>query len=205
MSGTGTTVLPMTAAPWEPPLAGTEEAQLIGALERSRAIFRWKADGLDSTGLGLRIAKSSMTLGGLLKHLALVEDHQFGEKYDGTPLGEPWSAIDWDSDPDWEWRTGATDAPAVLYGLWDDAVTLSRQRLAAALAQAGGLDQRVGAGRDGAHGNLRRLVTDMIEEYARHVGHADLLREAVDGATGEEPPADWRPKSGHYRLPGAAA
>jgi hypothetical protein len=193
----------MTQAPWEPPLAGTEEAQLIGALERGRAIFRWKADGLDSAGLGLRVAKSSMTIGGLLKHLALVEDHQFGEKYDGTPLGEPWSEIDWDSDPDWEWRTGAADPPAALYGLWDDAVELSRRRLAAALAQDGGLDQRVAAGRDGAHGNLRRLVTDMIEEYARHAGHADLLREAVDGATGEEPPADWRPKSGHFRLPAA--
>jgi hypothetical protein len=52
--------------------------------------------------------------------------------------------------------------------------------------------------------SLRRLLTDLIEEYGRHTGHADLLREAVDGLTGEDPPAQWRPKSGHYRLPGAA-
>ena len=146
-----------------------------------------------------------MTLGGLLKHLALVEDHQFGAKYDGTPLGEPWSAVDWDADPDWEFRTAADDLPEALYALWDDAVERSRQRLAAALAKDGGLGQPVAAGRDGAHASLRRLVTDMVEEYGRHTGHADLLREAVDGLAGEDPPEGWRPVSGRYRLPGAPA
>jgi Protein of unknown function (DUF664) len=203
MSGTGVSVSLMTGMPWEPPLAGSEEAQLIGALERLRTTFRWKADGLDGAGLGQRIATSSLSLGALLKHLALVEDHQFGAKYDGTPLGEPWAAVDWDADPDWEFRTAADDPPEVLYALWDDAVERSRQRLAAALTKDGGLGQRVAAGGDGGHASLRRLVCDMIEEYGRHTGHADILREAADGVTGEDPPAEWRPKSGHYRLPGA--
>jgi hypothetical protein len=132
-----------------------------------------------------------------------VEDHQFGEKYDGAPLGAPWAAVDWDADPDWEFRTAAGDPPQALYALWDDAVERSRQRLAAALAKDGGLGQRVAASGNGEHPSLRRLVTDMIEEYGRHTGHADLLREAADGLTGEDPPQDWRPKSGHYRLPGA--
>jgi len=193
----------MTGAAWDPPLAGSEETQLIGALERLRTTFRWKADGLDAAGLAQRAAASSLTLGGLLKHLALVEDHQFGEKYDGAPLGAPWAAVDWDADPDWEFRTAAGDPPQALYALWDDAVERSRQRLAAALAKDGGLGQRVAASGDGEHASLRRLVTDMIEEYGRHTGHADLLREAADGLTGEDPPHDWRPKSGHYRLPGA--
>jgi hypothetical protein len=193
----------MTEPPWEPPLAGSEEAQLIGALERLRTTFRWKADGLDAAGLSQRAAPSSLTLGGLLKHLALVEDHQFGAKYDGTPPGAPWAAVDWDADPNWEFRTAADDPPEALYALWDDAVERSRQRLAAALARDGGLGQPVAAGGDGARASLRRLVTDLIEEYGRHTGHADLLREAVDGRTGEDPPARWRPVSGRYRLPGA--
>jgi hypothetical protein len=195
----------MADAPWEPPVAGTDESQLIGALERLRTTFRWKADGLDAGGLGQRAAKSSLTLGGLLKHLALVEDHMFTVKYDGAPLGTPWPEIDWDADPEWEFRTAAEDPPETLYALWDDAVERSRRRLAAALAADGGLDQRVAASRDGEHASLRRLVFDLVEEYGRHTGHADLLREAVDGLTGEDPPDGWRPRSGGYRVPGVTA
>ena len=110
--------------PWEPPLAGTEVEQLVGALERLRTTFRWKADGLDAAGLR------------------------------------------------------------------------ARARLDAALAE-GGLDQPVHVSLpDGRHFSLRRLVCDLIEEYGRHTGHADLLREAVDGTVGEDPPPGWRPSSG---------
>jgi Protein of unknown function (DUF664) len=195
----------MADAPWEPPVAGTDESQLIGALERLRTTFRWKADGLDAAGLGQRAAKSSLTLGGLLKHLALVEDHMFTVKYDGARLGPPWPEIDWDTDPEWEFRTAAKDPPETLYALWDNAVERSRRRVAAALAADGGLDQRVAADRDGEHANLRRLMFDLVEEYGRHTGHADLLREAVDGLTGEDPPDGWRPRSGGYRVPGVTA
>jgi Protein of unknown function (DUF664) len=183
-------------------MAGTEEQQLIGALERMRTTFRFKADGLDSAGLSTRVGASSLTLGGLLKHLALGEDYMFGVKYAGEPLAEPWSQVDWDADPDWEFTSAADDKPETLYALWDGAVERSRRRLAAALAKDGGLDQRVAASADGEHASLRRLVTDLIEEYGRHTGHADLLREAVDGVTGEDPPQDWRPVSGSYRMPG---
>jgi sulfur carrier protein ThiS len=200
----GASLWSMTGTPWEPPSAGTEETQLIGALERMRTTFRFKADGLDAAGLSQRIGASSLTLGGLLKHLAICEDNRFTVKYEGSPLPEPWAAVDWDADPDWEFRTAADDPPLVLYALWDDAVERSRQRLAAALAKDGGLDQRVAANWNGEHASLRRLVTDFIEEYGRHTGHADLLREAVDGVTGEDPPDDWRPVSGSYRVPGVA-
>lgn len=195
----------MTGTPWEPPLAGSDETQLIGALERLRTTFRWKADGLDAAGLGQRAARSKLTLGGLLKHLALVEDYMFTVKNDGTPLGEPWPEIDWAADPEWEFTTAADDSPEALYALWDDAVERSRRRVAAALARDGGLDQRVADDRDGEHASLRRLVFDLVEEYGRHTGHADLLREAVDGLTGEDPPDGWRPKSGRYRMPGVTA
>ena len=76
--------------PWEPPFAGSEAEHLVGALERLRATFRWKADGLDSAGLDARIGASSLTLGGLLKHLAVNEDYLFTVKLRGEPLGAPW-------------------------------------------------------------------------------------------------------------------
>jgi hypothetical protein len=181
--------------PWEPPLAGTEAEHLVGALDRLRATFRWKADGLDADGLQARIATSSLTLGGLLKHLALVEDHYFTTKLSGEAVGAPWDAVDWDADSDWEFTSAASDSPDELYALWDGAVERSRARLEKALAD-GGLDQLVHAS-DGAghHASLRRLVCDLIEEYGRHTGHADLLREAMDGRVGEDPPDQWRPRT----------
>jgi uncharacterized protein DUF664 len=180
--------------PWEPPLAGTESEHLIGALDRLRWTFRWKADDLDANGLRTRIAASKLTLGGLLKHLAVNEDYMFTVKFKGEPLSAPWDANGWDTDDDWEFTSAADDTPEALYALWDGAVERSRAVLAAAVAD-GGLDQLAHVkGPDGSHASLRRLVCDLIEEYGRHTGHADLLREAVDGRTGEDPPGGWRPK-----------
>jgi len=181
------------APPWEPPIAGTETEHLVAALDRLRTTFRWKADGLDSEGLQARIGASSLTLGGLLKHLALVEDHYFVGKLAGEPLGAPWDAGDWEGDPDWEFTSAADDTPAELYALWDAAVARARERLDAALAN-GGLDQPVDlTWSDGRKPSLRRVLCDLLEEYGRHTGQADMLREAVDGRVGEDPPADWRP------------
>jgi hypothetical protein len=181
--------------PWEPPFAGTEPEQLLGALNRLRTTFRWKADDLDAAGLQTRIGASSLTLGGLLKHLAAVEDSTFTAKLSGAPIGSPWDANGWDGSNDWEFATAADDTPEHLYALWDGAIERSNARLDKALADDG-LDQLVHvSGPDGQHASLRRLVCDLIEEYGRHTGHADLLREAVDGRVGEDPPARWRPRS----------
>jgi hypothetical protein len=181
--------------PWEPPLAGTEVEHLIGALERLRTTFRWKVDDLDADGLRTRIGASALTLGGLLKHAAITEDFIFTVKLTGDSVGEPWESL-WDGTDDWEFTSAAQDSPELLYGLWEDAVARSRARLDAALAR-GGLDQLVHvASADGEHASLRRLLCDLIEEYGRHTGHADLLREAVDGRVGEDPPPGWRPRSG---------
>jgi Protein of unknown function (DUF664) len=182
---------PWEPPPWEPPLAGTETEQLVGALERLRTTFRWKAGHLDAAGLQTPIGASSLTLGSLLKHLALVEDYIFTTKLSGEPLGAPWDATATDGDDDWEFTSAANDTPEQLYALWDGAVERSRTRLDAALAD-GGLDQLVHVSSpDGRHASLRRLVCDLIEEYGRHTGHADLLREAVDGLVGEDPPTGW--------------
>jgi hypothetical protein len=182
--------------PWEPPLAGTEAEHLVGALDRLRTTFRWKADDLDAAGLQTRIGASALTLGGLIKHLAAVEDHHFTAKLRGEPIGAPWDALGWDVSDDWEYTFAADDTPEQLYALWDGAVERSRARLDAALAD-GGLDQLVYiSDADGHHASLRRLLCDLIEEYGRHTGHADLLREAVDGRVGEDPPDGWRPRAG---------
>jgi uncharacterized damage-inducible protein DinB len=181
--------------PWEPPLAGSEAEHLVGSLERLRATFRWKADGLDSAGLQTRIGASSLTLGGLLKHLASVEDDVFTRRLSGRRIGEPWES-EWAGDADWAFTSAADDTPERLYALWADAVERSRARLEAALTE-GGLDQLVHVSApDGRRASLRRILCDLIEEYGRHTGHADLLREAVDGLVGEDPPADWRASTG---------
>lgn len=189
----------MTDTPWEPPLAGTETEHLLGALERLRTTFRWKVDGLDRAGLSLRIGASALTLGGLLKHLAAVEDDVFTRKLRGTAPGEPWRSMGGERAPDWDFDSAAEDTPEQLYALWDGAAARSRTALTAALAD-GGLDQYVAvATPDGRHASLRRLVCDLIEEYGRHTGHADLLREAVDGLVGEDPPSGWAPSTGGPR------
>jgi hypothetical protein len=178
--------------PWEPPLAGTEVEHLLGALDRLRATFRWKAGGLDADGLNSRIASSDLTLGGLLKHLAFVEDLTFTYKLYGVAPGEPWQTIDWDEAPDWDFTSAADDRPEELYAIWDGAVARSRARVNQALAD-GGLDREAHVADDGVHASLRRLICDLIEEYGRHTGHADLLREAADGLVGEDPPPGWLP------------
>ena len=146
-----------------------------------------KADDLDAAGLHTRIGASALTIGGLLKHLAITEDYIFTRKLSGEPVGDPWESL-WDGTDDWEFMSAAHDPPDQLYAFWDEAVQRSRARLDAALAQ-GGLDQLVHVSSDdGEHASLRRLLCDLIEEYGRHTGHADLLREAVDRRVGEDPP-----------------
>ena len=130
-----------------------------------------------------------MTLGKILKHLALVEA-RYTIDFDGMAPGAPLDTPEARSDPDWAWRTAPDDTPEHLQTLWADAVRRSRAALATVLAD-GGLDQpaKFSATADGTHPNLRRILVDLVDEYARHVGHVDLFREATDGLVGEAPPA----------------
>jgi hypothetical protein len=174
----------------EPSMTAGEVEMLLFALDRSRAQFAWKCGSLDAAGLSKPHPPTAMTLGGLLKHLALVEDRQTAVFLTGQPIGPPWDAVDvdFDADPDREWRTAAGDTPEELYALWRGAVERSRAAWARVLAD-GGLDQPSKfTTRSGKSPNLRRVLVDLHDEYARHVGHADLLREAVDGLVGEDPP-----------------
>ncbi|MEA2453099.1 MAG: hypothetical protein QOG04_1809 [Actinomycetota bacterium] len=169
----------------EPPLTGDETATLLGYLDYQRATLAWKCSGLDSAGFNATVGVSTMTLGGLLKHMALVEESWFSRWLHGREMQPRWQEIDWKADPDWEWRTAAEDSPEELRALWQDAVERSRALIAEALetGDLGQLSKRTWP--DGRAPSLRWIVTHMIEEYARHNGHADLLRESVDGETGE--------------------
>jgi hypothetical protein len=94
--------------------------------------------------------------------------------------------VDWRADPDWDWHSAAEDTPEQLHALWQDAVARSRSLVAEALADGG--PGRLAAWIDDYHGeapSLRWILVHLVEEYARHNGHADLLRESVDGLTGE--------------------
>ena len=164
-----------------------EAEMLLFALDRSRAQFAWKCGGLDAAALNRPHPPSTMTLGGLLKHMALV-DERYTIDFTGEAPGPPLDVAD-PTDPGWEWRTAADDTPEELYGLWRRAAEHSRTAMVKALAD-GGLDQQAKytTSDDGASPNLRRIVVDLHDEYARHVGHADLLREAIDGLVGEDPP-----------------
>ena len=171
----------------EPPIAGDETATLLGSLERQRATLAWKCTGLDLAGMRATVGASSITLGGLLKHLALVEDDTFAGKLLGRDRQPPWDRVDWRADPDLDWHSAAGDTPEELFALWQDAVARSRSLVAEALAD-GGLDRLARrTWPDGRAPSLRRILIDLIEEYARHVGHADLIRESVDGLVGEDP------------------
>jgi uncharacterized damage-inducible protein DinB len=169
----------------EPPLASDEAATLLGFLDFLRATLAWKCAGLDAAGLAATVAPSPMTLGGILKHLAYVEADWFTRTLLGRDRPPPWDAVDWAADPDWDWHSAADDTPDQLRALWQDAVATSRAIVAAALADGdlGQLARRRWP--DGRAPSLRWILTHMIEEYARHNGHADLLRESVDGLTGE--------------------
>ena len=171
----------------EPPMSADEVATLLGFLDFQRATLAWKCAGVDAAGLNARVGASSMTLGGLLKHLAYVEDLWVSRRLLGRPPEPPWDTVDWDADRDWDWHSAGDDGPEELMALWQDAVGRSRVLVADALA-AGDLSQLASGMPEGwwpEPPSLRWILVHMVEEYSRHNGHADLLREAVDGATGE--------------------
>jgi hypothetical protein len=186
----------VTDTPWEPPLSGTEAEHVLGALDRLRWTFRWKADGLTSDGLTARLGPSTLTLGGLVKHLAAQEDYASTHKLSGAPMPPEWDENGWDGDNDWEFSSAASDSAESLYALYDAAVARSRAAWAAFLRD-GGLDREVHVAEVmGEPVSARRVLCDLVEEYGRHTGQADLLREAVDGRVGEDPEPGWRPTPG---------
>jgi uncharacterized damage-inducible protein DinB len=166
----------------DPPETGTELDLLTSYLDHQRETVLLKTEGLSREQLAQPLPPSSLTLGGLLNHLALVEDSWFRVRFAGLPDDDLWAGIDWTADPDREFRTAAELEPEDLRRRYRDACAGSR----AVVRAAESLDQlSVEKRQNGKHFQLRWVLLHLIEETARHAGHADLLREAIDGTTGE--------------------
>jgi hypothetical protein len=158
---------------------------LTFALDRVRAQFAWKTGGLTAEQLRATHPPSTLTLAGLIKHLAFVEERYSCINLQGLAPGPPWDEVDWDEDLEWDWHSAVTDEPEYLYALWFDCV-------ARAKAVWADVDPDTPADRSSEDGEVvvtaRRIQIDLLEEYLRHTGHADMLREAVDGLAGNDPP-----------------
>jgi Protein of unknown function (DUF664) len=170
------------------PLRSDEATTLRGFLDHHRDTFRWKCSGLSQAQLAQALPPSDMTLGGMMKHLAIVDQSWFEDDFAGGGLMPPFDTVDWEADGDWEWHTAKDDSPEELLALFDEAVRRSDAVLDAALGPEGpGLDGLSVADQPDGLGkfSLRWILLHMIEEYARHNGHADLIRESIDGQTGQ--------------------
>ncbi len=166
-----------------PPQNADEKTTLLEFLNFNREVMIAKASGLTKEQLATRAAASSLTIPGLIYHLALVElDWFVGDVLD-EPLGEPWSSVDWEADPDWEFDVAPTLEPEEYIGAYRAAIERANEIVEAAES----LDQLSVRShpRTGEPWSLRWILAHMIEETARHAGHADIIREAIDGQTGD--------------------
>lgn len=166
-----------------PPQDKGEAATLTGFLDYQRATLAWKCGGLSDEQLRVALPPTSMTLGGILKHLARVEDYWFTEVAGHEPAPGPWAG----ASADWDWGSAGADSGAELRALWAERAQRSGAVVAAQLraGEAGALSGMHPAWDGQGQVSLRWILTHMIEEYARHNGHADLIRESIDGQTGE--------------------
>ena len=165
--------------PPDPPFAVDERQTLVTFLDYYRSVLLRKASGLTQAQLAMAVPPSDMTLGGLVKHMALVENNWFVRNWQGADPGEPWTSVDWDADPDWDFHSAADDEPEQLLALYTIAIERSREAI------AGSDDLSATAESRGRVISLRWMLVHMIEEYARHCGHADLLRQSIDGSVGD--------------------
>lgn len=160
---------------------GDERTTLEGFLDFYRTVLSRKAHGLDDVRLHISVPPSPLTLGGLLSHMAYVEDYWFRVALHGEDPVEPWASAPWADDRDWEFTNASAWSADELRSMWGAAVERSR----AAVARCGSLSDRTEVRRNGEPLSLRWVYVHMIEEYARHCGHADYLRESIDGRTGD--------------------
>jgi uncharacterized damage-inducible protein DinB len=160
----------------EPPLTGGERETLRAYLDWHRGTLAGKCAGLTDDDLRRRsMPPSTLSLLGLVRHMAEVERSWFRRVVDGQDVPLVWSA-----ERDFQVAYDATDAdPAEAFAAWEGEIAHARRIEAAAPS----LDV-TGVDRDGTAYSLRLVLLHVIQEYARHNGHADLLREGIDGTTG---------------------
>ena len=157
------------------PIAGPEREMLVAFLDFQRDTLLWKISGLGEEQARREWTPSGTCLLGLVKHLAYVERSWFQRTFAGQDVYIPWRA----GDPGGDFRIEPEDTIESVVAFYRAEVERSR----AITASAASLDE-VARNPDRPH-TLRRILIHMIEETARHNGHADILRELTDGATGE--------------------
>jgi len=156
-----------------------ERAMLEHMLEWYRAGVVAKLEGVSLQVANTRPLRSATSIAGLVQHLALVEDSWFTERFAGLPEPEPWASVDWDADPDWDFHSADQRTVDELVAQYVESTDRSR-----AVAAAHALDD-VGVDTSRHPFTLRFILLHLIEETARHLGHMDVLRELLDGTTGE--------------------
>ena len=171
----------MTRPPLPPiPRASDESATLDAFLDYYRAALLDRTWGLDHAQLNTTFAPSTLSLARLIGHMTWVEYTWFRERFDGEPEPKGTPEFDFDADPDAELTRAETRPTEQLFAEFQAACEDSRRRVAAAAS----LDQLSKESNPaGEHTSLRWMVVHMIEEYARHCGHADFIRESIDGDT----------------------
>lgn len=155
-------------------------------LDYFRTVLERKASGLTAEQLRAPVAPSNLTLGGLLLHMAGVEEGWFSECFLDRPLGAPWTDIDWEATPDWELENVDRFTPEEMFGHFRAACERSRT----IETEAESLDLLTAKDfpndrQWSQKWSLRWIMVHMIEEYARHCGHADFIRQAIDGTVGD--------------------
>ena len=158
----------------EPPYLGDEAETLAGFLDFHRATLLWKLEGLDDEQLRRPMVPSGTSLLGMVKHLAYVERWWFQQVWAGREVTYPWT----DEDPDADWRVEPSETTEDILALYRGECARSRE-----IAAAASLDGVAHHPR--GERSRRWILVHMIEETARHNGHADILREQLDGVTGE--------------------
>jgi hypothetical protein len=162
----------------EPEFSGPEKSQLEAWLDYHRATLLVKCSGLDFEALTTAsVPPSTLTLLGLVRHMTLVEQSWFQKVYAGEKVVR---AYDCSEDPDADFNDLASATPEEVERNFLDACARSR-----ALVRDADLDSLARGAQPSTSIDLRWICVHMIEEYARHNGHADLLRERIDGATGD--------------------
>jgi hypothetical protein len=176
----------MTIERPEPAYSNDEVAMLRSFIDYYRATIRLQASGLTDAQLDQALPPSDLTLGGMLKHLAFVEDYWFSYHLTAHEPAPPWGAAPWGDDPDWDWHSAAGSTHAELDALLAGAIRRSDECLDATLAADPDIGRQVARPRASGKGEtatVRWVLVHMVEEYARHAGHADLIRQSIDGAT----------------------
>ena len=160
-----------------PPLQAGEREMLTGWLDLHRVTLATKCAGLTDEQLRERaVPPSALSLLGLVRHMAEVERNWFRPVLAGEPMGGLFAP---GLDTEASFRDVDSASVPEAFETWRSECAHSRELVAAAPS----LD--VSGNRGGSRFSLRWVLVHLIEEYARHNGHADLLRERIDGATGE--------------------